>query len=152
MKKVFLRSEFNYDTDEVSASLGLTCPDEGLTVQSQKEDADINVIMNRVMKQGAQLPIKLGPGRFGNFTEVPTFRQAHEELAKLSGFFSMLNADTRAMFRNDPVVFAEFISDEANAPQLVELGLLDPPASKPDAAAEPAQEPPQAPTPPPKAA
>lgn len=148
--KVFLRSEFNYDTDEVSASLGLVCPDDGLTVQSQKDDSDINIIMSRVLKQGAQLPIKLGPGRYGNFTEVPTFRQAHEELAKLSGFFSMLDADTRAQFRNDPVVFAEFISDEANGPKLVEMGLMDAPT--PEAAPEPAQEPPQAPTPPPKAA
>ena len=41
----FIRSPFNYDTDEASNETGLVCDDESLAVQSERDECDINIIV-----------------------------------------------------------------------------------------------------------
>jgi len=47
MFTVLVRGPFQYDADAVSDETGLRCEDESLTVQADRDDVDINFIVER---------------------------------------------------------------------------------------------------------
>lgn len=120
--KVFLRSEFNYDTEEVSKSLGLVCKDVSRTVQADAKSADINFIVKGMMAGGV-MPVRKGTPLQGDFADAPDFQSAMALIAEANQSFMALPAELRARFRNDPGAFVDFCSDEANADEIVKLGL-----------------------------
>ena len=48
----FMRTPYNYDTDEVSVDSGLVCPEPTLAQQQFKDEADINLILERFGRTG----------------------------------------------------------------------------------------------------
>ena len=78
---VFLRTPYNYDTDEASEASGLKCLDESKTKQSFQEEADINTIVRRFGLTG-QLPSGIQAPTYGDFTEVTDFHTAMNAIAK----------------------------------------------------------------------
>jgi len=61
---VFVRSPYNYDMAKASVESGLACEDASRAVQSQREDADINVIVKRFgltgqLPQNVRVPLNL---------------------------------------------------------------------------------------------
>lgn len=119
---VFIRSAYNYDTDIVSNDNGLECLDPSLAVQSEAEDADINVIVKRfgltgTMPQGARLP------QYGDFIGITDYRDALAALKEADENFMQYPAHLRARFENDPQRFLDFVSNPANKQGMIDLGI-----------------------------
>lgn len=112
----------NYDTNAAGDESGLECQDASLAVQSQKDDADINVIMKRFGVTGVVPAVALPP-EFGDFSSTLDFRECMDIMNAAERSFMSLHADVRARFLNDPVRFADFASDPKNIDELRKLGL-----------------------------
>lgn len=112
----------NYDTNAAGDESGLKCEDKSLTIQSQKDDADINVIMKRFGVTGA-VPVVALPPQFGDYSVDLDFRAVQDIMNAAQRSFMSLTADVRARFLNDPVRFVEFASDPKNIDEMRKLGL-----------------------------
>lgn len=112
----------NYDTNEAGDDAGLECKDPSLAVQSQKADADINVVMKRFGITGA-IPVVQLPPEFGDFSIDMDFREIQDVMNAAKRSFMSLSADVRARFLNDPIRFVEFASDAKNLGEMRKLGL-----------------------------
>ena len=123
--KVFVRSAYNYDADLVSEETGLECKDKSLTLQSQRDEADINVIVDRFMKTG-QFPENVRAPTFADFEDIVTFQDAQNAVAEARNSFMQMPAHVRDRFDNDPALFVGFCSDKANLPEMRALGLAIP--------------------------
>lgn len=132
------RSGYGYDVDAVSLSTGLEFPqseyDSPRVVQSSKDEADINVILDRFGITG-QLPQNVRAPTFQDFGPdyIFDFRSAVEAIAMAEDAFMEMPARVRARFDNDPQKFVEFCSPRAEGgyseerlKELRELGLAPP--------------------------
>lgn len=120
-RKPFVRSPYNYDRDAASADAALETPEKSLTQQSQKEEADINVIVKRFGITGSIPVVPLSD----EILEVDAMdlREAMDLLNQANRSFASLDADTRARFNNDPQRFVAFAQEPENLPEMVKLGL-----------------------------
>lgn len=108
-------------------TVDLTCLDKSRTIQSQAKEADINTIVKNFGVTG-QLPLISMPPLNDDFDGATDYRTLLElKMAADKSFFS-LPAETRARFHNDPVLFVDYCSNEANKASLAGLGLLTPEA------------------------
>ena len=121
-KPVFVRSAYNYDSQEASDESGLECRDKSLTQQSQAAEADINEIVRRFNLTG-KLPENLRVPTFEDWDGVFDFRSAQDQLIRAREDFMQLPAEARNRFDNDPQRFLEFCSDPINLPAMVDMGL-----------------------------
>lgn len=102
-----------------------------MTQQSEKDDADINVIVERA-KRGAVLPMVERPPRYGDFTQIPTdLRDALNQFAFAKNLFMSLDPKIRFRFQNDPVQMLDFLADDNNRKEAIDLGLVDKPVVVP---------------------
>lgn len=131
MRKVFLRTAYNYDVDEASNESALTCLDESRAIQSAEEESNINTIVRRFGLTG-QLPDNVAMPRSGDFTNIPDFHTAMNMIRKTQEEFLRIPADIRARFNNDPQQFMSFFEDEANRDEARKLGFLKPPVAPPE--------------------
>lgn len=122
---------FNYDQEAVSIESGLKCEDGSKTLQSQKEDADINVIVKRFGVTG-MLPQSLKLPTFQDFEGIFDFRTAMDAVKAAEAAFMGVPADIRRRFGNDPQEFVAFCSEPKNLDELRKLGLA-PAAADPSA-------------------
>lgn len=123
---VFVRTPYNYDRMLASVESGLKCKPESKTVQSQKKDSDINVIVKRFGLTG-QLPQVRRPPMIGDFTDAPLdYRGALERIKEAEDSFAAMSAAVRKRFKNDPVAFVEFCSDPKNLDEMRSMGLAVP--------------------------
>lgn len=101
------------DGKQVTASMGgiVFDPAEDKTVQSQKDEADINEIMRRFGKTG-QVPTNVRVPLSSNFVGIMDLQTALNAVKDATDSFMLMNADTRARFGNDPARFVEFCSAE----------------------------------------
>lgn len=130
MNTYSFRAPFAYDTDKASLDAGLLCEDESLALQSEKDDADINVIVKRFGLTG-QLPDDLRMPVSGDFTQVPDFHTAMNLVRQTQEEFLKVPAEVRAEFGNDPQAFMAFFEKEENRERAQKLGLLKPPVVPP---------------------
>lgn len=119
---------------------------EGRTKQSFKDECDVNKIMARFTRTGVlDFASKFSP-RYEDVTGAD-FQSAMDTVARANSMFQELPAELRRRFKNDPVVFLDFVDDPANADKARELGLLPPLEAKVVPPAEPAPVPSPAPAP-----
>lgn len=112
----------------------IVCTEPGKTVQSSKEEADINTIVRRFGLTGS-LPTNVRVPLNVDFSEtVFDFQSAMNVLVEAENAFMQMPADVRARFGNDPARFVDFASDAKNYDEAVKLGLALP---KPAAIIEP---------------
>lgn len=100
--------------------------EKSLTSQSEADSADVNLIVSRFQKTGL-LPGFGDPGQFLDVSQVPDYRGALEQVKLADAAFMQLDAKVRARFDNDPAQFLDFVSDPANGPEMVTLGLATAP-------------------------
>lgn len=128
MTQVKARAAHSYDVDAVSVATSLVAK-ESLTVQSEREEADINVILDRFGITG-QLPQNVRRPTFQDFGPdyVFDFRSALEAIAMAQDAFMEMPAKVRGEFDNDPQKFVEFCSrtDDESVKRMRELGLTNP--------------------------
>lgn len=115
-----------YDVDETSYLSGLDCSDSpSLTVQSEKEDADINTIVRRFGITGT-VPAGLAVPTYQDFEGIFDFQSALNAVIEAEKLFNALPADVRSRFQNDPQKYVEFCSDSKNIDEMRKLGLAIP--------------------------
>lgn len=115
-----------YDDFEFESLLtGLECKDVSRTVQSSRDEVDINTVVRRFGLTG-QLPTDLAVPQFADFTEIFDFHSAMNVVAEAKDAFMQMPADVRARFVNDPQEFVAFASDPANLEEMRKLGLAVP--------------------------
>lgn len=132
LKPIFMRSGNNYDMFEASRQSALRCEDPSLTVQSQKEEADINTIVRRFGLTG-ELPQGVRVPSYGDFDVVNDYRSALEALDSAKRSFAAMPSEVRRRFDNDPGAFVEFCSDSRNLEEMRKLGLAVPAKEPPPA-------------------
>lgn len=138
LSRPFVRGPYNYDVKEASDSDGvIEAWEPSLTQQSQREEADINVILQRFGVTG-QLPVIDRPPTFGDFTEAPDFQTAQNMLIAARESFMKIAPEIRARFDHDPAKFVDFCSDEKNLDEMRKMGLavqkpVEPAPAKPEA-------------------
>lgn len=100
-------------------------PDEDMAVQSDRDDADINVIIRRYNATG----IAPRPGSVPYFADVVDGFDLHVAMQvtrEAQESFDLLPSDVRSRFSNNPNFLAEFLGNPDNRYEAAKLGLLRP--------------------------
>lgn len=120
----FVRNPYNYDMAAVSQDTGLKCEDISLAQQHMRDECDINVIVERFGVTG-QLPVTPLEPTYGDFSGVGDYHSALNKIIATESDFMALPAALRARFNHDPMELVNFLFDEANRSEAIELGLID---------------------------
>lgn len=100
----------------------------GRTRQQFRKESDVNHIVKQFSKTGVLPHVQNREGRYGDFSDVPTYQEAMQVVFDAQEQFAGLSADVRKRFHNDPEEFLEFVNDSSNLDEMVKLGL----ATKPE--------------------
>lgn len=96
-------------------------------VQEQFADAcQTDTIIRKYNMMGVNPFIASGDSQYLDTTEIPSFVVAQNAQVKVKEYFDGLPSDIRLEFNNDPMQFAEVVSDPRNADYLREIGVLEP--------------------------
>jgi len=96
-------------------------------VQEQFADAcQTDTIIRKYNMMGVNPFIASGGSQYLDTTEIPSFVAAQNAQVKVKEYFDGLPSDIRLEFNNDPMQFAEVVSDPRNADYLREIGVLAP--------------------------
>lgn len=101
------------------------CEGVGKTKQCFKDECDIHTIMERYKRTGV-LPMMQSEVQkdYGDFSNVPDYREALQTVINAREAFSSLDAKTRARFGNDPALMLDFCQDEGNYDEMVKMGFI----------------------------
>lgn len=104
------------------------------TLQSFKDDADINCIIARYENTGVlvdpSVPVSRTPN-FGDFSDLPTYQEAQNVIIAAKNAFDTLSAKIRERFHNDPAAYYDFVrslkkgSDDYD--EAIDLGIINRP-------------------------
>lgn len=111
----------------------IECKDESLAVQSQRDESDINKIMERFGQTG-RLPENVRVPTFQDFADVFDYQSAANLILEAGQAFMAMPAKVRNRFNNDPGAFISFVDDPANLEEAVALGIA---VRRPEATKEP---------------
>lgn len=120
--RVFLRTPYNYDTDEATAETALVCETETKTQQQFRDDTDINTIIARFGIE-AQVPADFKWPEPNEFIDTFDFQSSMNIIRKAQEQFMSLPADVRSRFDNDPQKFMQFFNNPRNQEEAIEMGL-----------------------------
>lgn len=113
------------DAYSIKSRASLTFPAQGKTVQSFKDECDVNQIMARYQSTGELPNLNSLPPQFLDVTGADF--QAHQNaIAQAQTLFNELPSAIRTRFQNSPAAFLDFCSNENNRQELAEMGLLRP--------------------------
>lgn len=107
------------------------------TLQSFKDDADINCIISRFETTGVlvdpTVPVSRVPS-FGDFSNLPSYQEAQNVLVAANNAFNSLSSKIRERFGNDPAAYFKFVQDlkegSDDYDEAVRLGIIDKPADR----------------------
>jgi phage internal scaffolding protein len=95
---------------------------DGLTEQNHKDETDINKIVRKYNKTGLIDHLNQFEKQYGDMTGYD-YQDAMNTVAAANTMFEGLPSAIRNKFDNDPAKFINFVDNEANEDQLVEMGL-----------------------------
>ncbi len=119
--------------DEILERIPVQVSFKGTKTRTKSEFADeanINNIVKRCMN-GAVMPTGNRTPLFGDFTEVADFTSAQTLIAQANAEFEQLPSDVREKFGNNVSDLMDFLDDENNLAEAIELGLAPKPESEP---------------------
>ncbi len=125
--------------------------DPGLTIQSAKDECDVNRIMARWRATGDVSHLNLTKPTYGDYSTADDYLSAQLTVDDARASFAALPAAVRDRMQNDPAELLSFVADPANSEEALALGLVEPGAEPPPArepetpAPEPGAEPPTPP-------
>lgn len=113
---------------------GIRFTDPSATLQSFKDDADINCIIARYENTGVlvdpTVPVSRTPN-FGDFSDLPTYQEAQNVIIAAKNAFDSLSSKIRERFNNDPAAYFDFVrslqkgSDDFD--EAIRLGIVNEP-------------------------
>lgn len=120
-----VRTTYNFNAKAWSNANGLACLDPSRTVQSQKDEADINVIVRNFGVTG-KLPTGVRVPSYGDFSGVSDYREAIHAVREAEQAFLAMPSSLRNQLDNDPQRFLEWCADRGNLEEMRKLGLAPP--------------------------
>lgn len=91
---------------------GIIFKDPSATLQSFKDDADINCIIARYENTGVlvdpTVPVSRTP-EFGDFSDMPDYQVAQNVIIAAKNAFDSLSSKIRERFNNDPAAYFKFV-------------------------------------------
>lgn len=121
----FLRTPFNYNRDYVSNATGLSCPEPTRTQQQFKDDADINVIVERFGLTG-DWPENFNMPTSDQFVESMDYHESLSRIREADAQFLTLPAHVREEFNNNPGELIKFLENPDNRTRAEKMGLVKP--------------------------
>jgi phage internal scaffolding protein len=118
-----VKNPITYDRDKNSDLAKFVFTSPSRTKQSFRDECDINNILRQFNVTG-QLPVGSVQPQYGDFSGITDYQSALNAVMAAQDSFLQLPAKVRAKFDNDPALFVEFASDEANRDEMKALGLL----------------------------
>lgn len=118
-----VKNPITYDRDKNSDLAKLVFTRPSRTQQSFRDECDINSILRQFNVTG-QLPVGSVQPQYGDFSGITDYQSALNAVMAAQDSFLALPAKVRARFDNDPALFVEFASDEANKDEMKALGLF----------------------------
>lgn len=119
---IFIRSPYNYDTNEASNQTALAEFDESKTHQHFKDECDINRIVAQY--QRGQTPVAPNKVPLGeDFVAITDYHTAMQAVRKGQEAFNQMPASVRAQFNNNPELFVDFVINPDNIESVREMGL-----------------------------
>ncbi|AXL15307.1 internal scaffolding protein [Microviridae sp.] len=120
-----------------------------MTKQSFKDECNINKIMDKFQKTGAINHYASHEPTYGDATPGDLLN-AQLIISNANSMFEELPSSIRKKFDNDPAKFLEFVQDERNQEEMIELGLkkdsrAEPPRNRRERAADTPETPSEAP-------
>ena len=97
-----------------------------LTVQADRDDADINKIVARYFKSGQLPPTLAGEPFYGDVSDLGDLQASRIKIQEANELFMSYPAEVRERFANDPVNLISFLADEGNRKEAEDLGLVVP--------------------------
>lgn len=98
-----------------------------MTIQSERESCDINKIVAQHLRTGIMTNVRTSPLEYGDFNGTDDYATAQMRIQEADEAFMSLPAELRFRFKNDPAQLIEFLNDENNRAEAIELGLVAPP-------------------------
>lgn len=105
---------------------GIRFTEPSRTRQSEREDCDINAVMARYERTGIITHTKQIQGQYGDFSNIPSYQEAMNQIMLAQNQFNSLPSDLRKQFENDPVQFVHFMDNPDNEEKARSMGLLNP--------------------------
>jgi phage internal scaffolding protein len=102
-----------------------------MTKQSFKKACDVNNIVNTYIKTGTLGHVNPKQPFYGDVSNVVDYRDMCEKISRIDGLFDALPAQVRSRFMNDPAMLVDFLNDEKNIVEAIELGIVDRPPAAP---------------------
>jgi hypothetical protein len=97
--------------------------DDGITEQHHTEACDINTILATYMKTGI-IPPTDPNAQYGDLSDFD-YQSMQNQIANAHSLFEQLPENVRFRFGNEPYRFLNFVQDEKNYDELVEMGLAN---------------------------
>lgn len=105
---------------------------ESLTVQSEKDNCDINTIVKRFGVTGIVPGRSAEPLPNGTYAESFDLQSAMNVVRQAQESFDALPARVRERFHNDPVEYVDFLKDKDNLEEARKLGMVKPEVKPPE--------------------
>ena len=126
--------KFNSRYSVTGEKPGITFDQPSQTLQSFKDDADINRIIARFENTGVlvdpTVPVSRTP-QFGDYSNMPTYQEAQNVIVAANNAFNSLSAKIRERFGNDPAAYFDFVQSlkegSDDYAEAVRLGIIDKP-------------------------
>jgi phage internal scaffolding protein len=118
-----VKNPITYDRDKNSDLAKLVFTSPSRTQQSFRDECDINNILRQFNVTG-QLPVGSVQPQYGDFSGITDYQSALNAVMAAQDSFLALPAKVRSKFDNDPALFVDWASDEANKDEMKALGLL----------------------------
>jgi phage internal scaffolding protein len=97
--------------------------DDGITEQHHAEKCDVNNILATYMKTGI-LPSIDPNAQYGDLSDFD-YHSLQNQIANANSLFEQLPENVRSRFGNEPYRFLNFVQDEKNYDELVDMGLAN---------------------------
>lgn len=107
-------------------------PDEGRTVQADRNEADINKILARFEKSGMITHLSKETPFYGDVSEFSGLQDCLIKVREADELFMGMSATIRERFENNPVKMVDFLADERNREEAISLGMVLPPPVTPE--------------------
>lgn len=122
-----MRFKTIFDTYEEKQ--GIIFKEPTMTIQSEKDNCDINVIMNRYATCGTPLPYRADGVEpvYADVSELGDYMENFQRCKQAEEMFNALPSALRKELDNNPANLIPFIRDEKNKERCYEYGLLNKP-------------------------
>ena len=129
--------KFNSRYSVTGEKPGIKFDQPSQTLQSFKDDADINCIIARFQNTGVlvdpTVPVSRTP-QFGDYSDMPTYQEAQNVIVAANNAFNDLSAKIRERFGNNPAAYFDFVQSlkegSDDYAEAIRLGIIDKPLDR----------------------